>query len=410
MTAHPIHDSTYSWFRLAISVVIASIGTVGIWAIVMVMPAMQAEYGVGRGDASLPFTITMVGFAFGNLVFGRMIDRYGVVICQIAAAIIASAGFFAATFAPSIWTMTAIQFVVGFGSAAGFGPLAADVSHWFMKRRGIAVAFAASGNYVAGAFWPLVLTPVLEDYGWRWVYYSLAAAIILLVPPLTMLIRRRAPEGAMAVAATAAAARTRSVGFSPRTLQILLCVAGLGCCVAMSMPQVHIIAYCVDLGYGPAVGSEMLSMMLLAGVASRVLSGMLSDWLGGVPTVLLGSILQCLALFLYLPFDGLVSLYIVSTIFGLSQGGLVPGYAVIVREYMPPKEAGARVGTVLMMTVFGMALGGWMSGWIYDLTGSYEAAFLNGIAWNLLNFAIIIMLFIRSGGLSDGGKQREATA
>jgi MFS family permease len=151
-------------------------------------------------------------------------------------------------------------------------------------------------------------------------------------------------------------------------------------------------------------------MMLLAGVASRVLSGMLSDWLGGVPTVLLGSILQCLALFLYLPFDGLVSLYIVSTIFGLSQGGLVPGYAVIVREYMPPKEAGARVGTVLMMTVFGMALGGWMSGWIYDLTGSYEAAFLNGIAWNLLNFAIIIMLFIRSGGLGDAGKRAEATA
>lgn len=409
MNAHPIHDSAYSWLRLAISVAIASVGTVGIWAIVMVMPAMQAEYGVGRGDASLPFTITMIGFAFGNLFFGRLIDRYGVVICQSAAAFIAAAGFCAAPFAPSIWTMTAIQFVVGFGSAAGFGPLAADVSHWFMRRRGIAVALAASGNYVAGAFWPLVLTPVLEDYGWRWVYYTLAAAILIIVLPLAQLLRRNPPEEAMATAAHAAATRTQASGFSPRTLQILLCIAGLGCCVAMSMPQVHIIAYCVDLGYGPAIGAEMLSMMLLAGVASRVLSGMLSDWLGGVPTVLLGSILQCLALFLYLPFDGLVSLYIVSTIFGLSQGGLVPGYAVIVREYMPPKEAGARVGTVLMMTVFGMALGGWMSGWIYDLTGSYEAAFLNGIAWNLLNFAIIIMLFVRSGGLGTG-RRAEATA
>ena len=213
----------------------------------------------------------------------------------------------------------------------------------------------------------------------------------------------------MAVAATAAATKARSSGFSPRVLQILLCVAGLACCVAMSMPQVHIIAYCVDLGYGPAVGAEMLAMMLMAGVASRVLSGVISDWLGGVAAVLIGSVLQCLALFLYLPFDGLVSLYIVSTIFGLSQGGLVPGYAVIVREYMPPKEAGARVGTVLMMTVFGMALGGWMSGWIYDLTGSYEAAFLNGIAWNLLNFAIIMMLFVRSGGLGEG-RRVEANA
>lgn len=405
MTSHPIHDSAYSWFRLAISVIIASIGTVGIWAIVMVMPAMQAEYDVGRGDVSLPFTVTMIGFAFGNLVLGRVVDRYGFVICQIIAAAIAAAGFLVVTYAQSIWTLTAMQAVIGFGSAAGFGPLAADVSHWFMKRRGIAVAFAASGNYVSGAFWTVVLTPVLEAFGWRAVYYSLAAAIIFLIPPLTVLIRRRPPEAAMAVAATAAATRVRGSGFSPRMLQILLCVAGLACCVAMSMPQVHIIAYCVDLGYGPAVGAEMLAMMLLAGVASRVLSGMISDWLGGVAAVLIGSVLQCLALFLYLPFDGLVSLYIVSTIFGLSQGGLVPGYAVIVREYMPPKEAGARVGTVLMMTVFGMALGGWMSGWIYDLTGSYEAAFLNGIAWNLLNFAIIFMLFLRSGGLGAGRKE-----
>ena len=165
----------------------------------------------------------------------------------------------------------------------------------------------------------------------------------------------------------------------------------------MSMPQVHIVAYCVDLGYGVARGGEMLSLMLAAGVVSRLASGFLADRIGGVKTLLLGSTLQCLALLLYIPFDGLASLYVVSLVFGLSQGGIVPSYAIIVREYMPAAEAGQRIGIVVMATIAGMALGGWMSGWIYDLTGSYAAAFLNGIAWNLMNMAIAFMLLWKSG-------------
>ena len=186
-----------------------------------------------------------------------------------------------------------------------------------------------------------------------------------------------------------------STGFSPTTLQILLIIAGISCCVAMSMPQVHIVAYCVDLGYGPAAGAEMLSIMLGAGVISRLLSGMIADYIGGVKTVILGSILQCIALTLFLPFDGLVSLYVVSLLFGLSQGGIVPSYAIIVREYLPAREAGQRVGLVVMSTVLGMALGGWMTGWIFDQTGSYAMAFLNGIAWNVLNISIMLMLLWR---------------
>jgi MFS family permease len=141
----------------------------------------------------------------------------------------------------------------------------------------------------------------------------------------------------------------------------------------------------------------MLSLMLLGGVVSRITFGLLSDRLGGVMTILIGSTLQCLALFLYLPFDGLASLYVVSLVFGLAQGGIVPAYAIVVREYMPAEQAGSRVGIVMMMTVLGMALGGWMSGWIYDVTGSYEYAFLNGIVWNVLNMGILAMLLWRSG-------------
>jgi MFS family permease len=164
----------------------------------------------------------------------------------------------------------------------------------------------------------------------------------------------------------------------------------------MSMPQVHIVALCVDRGYGPAVGAEMLSIMLLGGVVSRLISGLVADQLGGVLTLLIGSALQMLALFLYLPAGGLVSLYMVSLVFGLAQGGIVPAYALIVREYMPAREAGARVGFVIMATILGMALGGWLSGWIHDVTGSYQLAFVNGIVWNAINLAIVLLILTRT--------------
>ena len=183
-------------------------------------------------------------------------------------------------------------------------------------------------------------------------------------------------------------------GMSPRALQWALVIAGFGCCMAMSMPQVHIVAISVDLGYGPAVGAEMLSLMLAGGVLSRLVSGLMADRLGGVATLLIGSTLQCIALFLYLPAGGMGSLYVVSLVFGLSQGGIVPSYAVVVREYLPAREAGARVGFVIFATIVGMAVGGWMAGWIYDLTGSYRWAFLNAIAWNLLNIAVIGAVFL----------------
>jgi len=158
---------------------------------------------------------------------------------------------------------------------------------------------------------------------------------------------------------------------------------------------VHIVAYCTDLGFGAARGAEMLSLMLACGIVSRLVSGVICDRIGGVRTLLLGSALQGVGLALFLPFDGLVPLYVISAMFGLFQGGIVPAYAIIIREYFALQEAGARVGAVIMATLIGMALGGWMSGWIFDLTGSYRAAFLNGMGWNLLNLSIVGWLFWR---------------
>lgn len=391
-----ITDSRYSWSRLTLTLVIATVINAGMWAIIVIMPAVEAEYGGSRAMASLPYTLTMIGFGTGNYVLGRAVDRFGITRSLIIAAVLTGSGYILATMSGSLLMLSLAQLLVGFASAIGFGPLIADISHWFVRRRGIAVAITASGNYLSGAIWPILLANVLQDSGWRAVYLVMAVVTPAVVVPLAFALSRRLPDEAHTAAEHASVLNAKSAGLSPRALQYLLGLVGIGCCVAMSMPQVHIVALCVGLGYGPAVGAQMLSLMLLGGVASRIVSGLLADRLGGVRTLLIGSILQCLALFLYLPAGGMVSLYLVSMVFGLSQGGIVPSYALIVREYMPAKEAGARVGFVMMATIMGMALGGWLSGVIYDLSGSYTLAFVNGIVWNGMNIAIVLWLISRS--------------
>jgi MFS family permease len=404
-------ESPYAWLRLAVSLVLMTIGGSGMYAVTVVLPAIQAEFGVARGAASLPYTLTMIGFGLGGVLMGRLADRFGVLVPVVIGAAGLGAGFIAAGLAPNIWLFCAAQGVlIGLvGTSATFAPLVADTSQWFDRRRGMALAICMSGNYTAGALWPPVLQHFIDSVGWRHAYIGLGIFCMVSILPLAWMLRRRPPAASAAPVRAgrqrASAVPARPMGLAPGTVQVLLCVAGVSCCVAMSMPQVHIVAYCGDLGFGAARGAEMLSLMLGLGVVSRLASGWISDRIGGLRTLLLGSLLQGFALLLFLPFNGLVSLYVVAGLFGLFQGGIVPAYALIVREHFSPQEAGARVGTVLMATMFGMALGGWMSGAVFDLTGSYRAAFLNGIAWNLLNVAIVSTLLYRVTML---GRQRAA--
>ena len=392
MASSTQHDSLYSWLRLAISLMIAIVGNAGMWAIILVLPSVQSEFGIDRASASLPFTLTMLGFALGNFYMGKLADRYNISTVLLFSSIILALCFIFAAQSSSILSLALIQFVIGFGTGASFGPVIADTSIWFLKKRGIAVALAASGNYLSGVVWPIFTRDLLLNYGWRTVYLVLAIAAVLIMAPLSLALKRKISAESTQADDLISQNRVQSTQLSPKSLQLFLGLAGLACCVAMSMPQVHIVAFCVDLGFGSTVGGNMLSLMLAGGIVSRIVSGFLADKIGGLRTLLIGSGLQCIALFLYLPFNGIVSLYLVSLIFGLSQGGIVPSYAIVVREHMPAKEAGARVGFVLMMTIVGMALGGWMSGWIYDLSGSYTLAFWNGILWNLLNLVIIFSL------------------
>ena len=385
-------ESPYAWTRLWISLLIATIGGVGMWSVVVVLPSVQAEFGVARGGASIPYTATMMGFAAGSVFMGKLADRFGVVVPILLGGVMLCVGYVGAALSTSLWQFIVFQGIgIGFlGCSVVFGPLVADVSHWFDRRRGMAVGICASGNYLSGTVWPPIIQNLVEAIGWRHTYMAIGVVCLVTMLPLALLLRRPSPRGHGA--STGAGGTLGKLPISAGTLQTMLIIAGITCCLAMAMPQVHIVAYCGDLGYGVARGAEMLALMLGCGVVSRLASGWICDRIGGGRTLLLGSTLQCLTLFFYLPFDGLMSLYVVSALFGLAQGGIVPSYAIIVREHLPAEEAGTRVGLVLMSTIVGMAAGGWLSGAIFDLTGSYQAAFINGIAWNLVNVGIALWL------------------
>ncbi|MBV9289793.1 MAG: MFS transporter, partial [Hyphomicrobiales bacterium] len=338
-------DGPYAVVRLVLSLAAATLVGAGMWAIIVVFPLAQADFGVDRSAASLPYTLMMFGLALGTVALGRLSDRAGIAVPLVIASLSLGLGFVVAGQAPNLWVFSAAHaLLIGVGAGVGFGPMMADISHWFVKRRGFAVVVVAAGNYLAGTIWPLAISSAAPLFGWRATYAGVGLIIAAAVPPLALLMRRRPSAATIAEAEAATRAARADVGLSSRLLLALLVLAGFSCCVAMSMPQVHIVAYCGDLGYGVARGAQMLSLMLALGIVSRIGSGFVADAIGPSPTLMIGSFMQGVALLLYLEFNGLTSLFVVSGIFGLFQGGIVPMYALICRELMPPREAGVRIG------------------------------------------------------------------
>jgi len=399
-TSHPAPaaftpDSPQAWVRLGLAVLIGAIGSVGMWSVVVALPTVQSDFATTRAAASLAFTAVMLGFGIGGVITGRLCDRYGLVVALGSGCIGTTFGYVWAGLSPTLWSFVAAHFLIGTGASATFGPLMAEASHWFERRRGIAVTVAASGNYLGGALWPPVVHAAIAGIGWPSAHIAIGVSSGIAMLVVLMVLRARMNGTARQVRNDTAPLRVQ-LPMSANTLTVLLCIAGVACCVAMAMPQVHIVAYCGDLGYGAARGAEMLSLMLGFGIVSRIGSGYLADKIGGLRTLLVSSLAQGVALALFLMFDGLTSLYVISALFGLFQGGIVPSYAIIVRESMPAREAATRVGIVVSATVVGMSLGGWLSGVIFDATGSYTAAFVNGLGWNLLNLVIALGLLWRA--------------
>lgn len=398
-TAMPSIETTYSWVRLAVTIALSTLGCVGLWSLAVALPAVQADFGVQRAGASLPYALTMVGYMVGGITVGRLADRFGILPPFAGGTMLMCLGYILTAFAPTLPVFAVVSgLTIGLGSAASFAPLVADASLWFDRHRGLAISLATIGSSLSGVVWPPVIQHFIAEYGWRPTHIGIGVSCMVAMLPLALVLRRRPALSNSTLEAAGNGSANRAIGVPPNVAHGLLTLAGLGCCVAMAMPQVHLIAYCVDLGYGPARGAGMLAVMLSFGVASRFVFGWVFARIGGLRTLLLGSIMQTIALALFLPFDGLVSLYAISAVFGLAQGGLVPAYAVIIRELFPPQDAGLRVSLAISTTLAGMALGGWMAGALFDWTGSYAAAIVNGIGWNIMNMGIVIWLLQRTAG------------
>lgn len=390
-----VPDSPAAWRRLLIALAIGTVGSVGVWSVVVVLPKVQAEFGGTRGAASLAYTLAMIGFGLGGVATGRLTDRLGIIPAMGMGILSLLFGYVGAGLSTALWQFNAAHLFIGLGASATFAPLMAEASRWFVRRRGIAVGIAGSGFYLSGALWPALIERGMAQHGWQTTHIALGVFCSAAMTVLVLVLR--ASIGRVQRRSLDAEARPSvDVNLSPNVLTAVLSIASFCCCMAMAIPQVHIVAYCGDLGYGVARGAEMLSLMLGFGVVSRIGSGFIADRLGGLATLLIGSVAQASALTMYLFFDGLTPLYVVSALFGLFHGGIVSSYAIIVRETMAAREAATRVGTVIMVSLLGMSCGGWISGAIFDMTGSYKAAFLNGLAWNAVNASVVLLLLLRS--------------
>jgi len=385
-----------AWMRLGIALAVSTIGGSGFWSVVVLLPAIGTDFAVNRADASLVYTATMVGYAAGTMLMARLSDRIGITRPLAIGTVALGLGYVAVGYAPNLACFILAQcFLVGIGSAAAYTPLVADVSHWFTRRRGLAISICASGNTLAGAIWPTVLQHFFAAIGWRHTFIGLGIFCVLAMSPLILALRRPAPMSEGGAAATTHGRGAAAPRLAPGWLHWLLIVAGIMCCLAMSVPQVHLVAYARDLGYGTARGAEMLSLMMAASLVSRVPFGWASDRVGGLGNLLIGSTLQAAALLLYAFFSSLDALYAISALFGFVQSGIIPSYAMIVRERFPPRQAASRLAPIAVANFVGMAAGAWLAGEIFDLTGSYRAAFIDGVFWNTVNMAIVGFVFLR---------------
>ena len=346
----------------------------------------------------------MVGFGLGSFWMGRFADRLGAMRVAFAGGLTLGLGFWIAGHAAELWqAVLAHGLLIGLmGASTTMAPMVADVSLWFERRRGLAVAMVISGAYVSGMVWPPVLEALVDAYGWRDMYLAFGVIAFLSLPLLALVLHRPAPRTVL-TGPLEAAQSARPLGMRAPALQAVLCCAGLGCCIAMAAPQVHAVAMADDIGLRPADGALMLSLMYGFGIVSRLGSGWISDRIGGLRTLALGSAGQAAALLLFLPADGRLALLAAAGLFGLTQGGIVPSYAIIVREYFPARQAGGRIGLALLFTMLGMALGAWLAGAVHDLTGSYRAAFVGAVAVNLAHLGIAAFLLRRAAAVRRAG-------
>lgn len=387
-------ETRYSWI-----VAIASLATLALamganYLAVVSVPFFEADMGWSRSASTSVYTATTLGAGVGGMVMGYYAGRAGVQAALTVAAAAIAVGCILVSLAESLPALLApvFLFVGMIGMGCGFSPLIANVTLWFDRNRGLAIAVVACGQTVAGGVWNLTFEPLVVEYGWRAVYvgYGLFAALAIL--PLSLVFRRTPPELQRLNSAGAPPPERAFPDVNPAFLTLLLGLAIVGCCVAMAMPVAQMVAYCATLGYGTATGAEIASLLLVCSAVSRLGFGLISDRIGGLNTILIGATLQAAALSLFVFFDGRDQLYMISALFGLVFGGIVPAYGLAIRELFPAREAQTRTGVIYFFGYIGMGGGGLVGGIVYDVTLNYPTTFAVGVAFNLVNIALILFI------------------
>ncbi|MEK9966498.1 MAG: MFS transporter [Rhodospirillaceae bacterium] len=387
---------------LVASLLFMLVGTGSIYFIVVALKQISAEFAWPRAVPSIAYALQYGGAGIGGIFMGWLLDRRGMAIPAFVGASMVGLGAIATSFVQTQWELFFIYGVMlgFFGRSSLFTPLMANITRWFEHNRSLAVGVVGSGQGLAGLMWPQVFHYLIAAVGWRQtaLIYGLFALGTML--PLAMILRQRPPA-----TKTDAAHRTANdrddlsvrAPLSPRSVQLLLSVASIGCCVAMSLPLAHIVSHVSDLGYNPARGAEVLSVMLgCSALASFFGVGFLGGRYGGLRAILVFSSTQATLLFVLAFVNDLPTVYLAAALFGLGYGGILPCYPVIVRELLPAREAGRRTGLILLCAGGGMALGSWLGGHVFDVTGSYRIAFLIGVGFNLANLAILGGLTLRT--------------
>jgi MFS family permease len=402
-TATPSIERPYGWIVVVTSLALMTIGAGSQFAIVVALKPIAGEFGWPRQVPSLAYGLSLIGMGVGGMVMGRWSDRVGMALPAAVGILAVAAGAYLVSLSDGrALFLAAHGLLIGLlGNAALFSPLVANATRWFDRRRGIAVAIVASGQFAAGFVWPLVFRPLIETVGWRQMYESYALFVVAAALPLCLLLRPRPPvvedgDGGASEPTTA----LRPLGLSRSAMQSVLCCAGIGCCLAMAVPMVHLVAHTTDLGFPLTRGAQALSVLLGCGIMGRLAWGAVSDRIGGMATLVTSSALQLAALLLFVAVDGLGGLFVAAALFGLAFAGIVPSYSIVVREVFPLPEVGGRIGTVYLFTTIGMAAGGYAGGLAFDLTGGYLAGFAAAVAANLAHLALVLPLLVRQRRLA----------
>jgi MFS family permease len=387
-------ETRASWVVATVALVILGMSFGAGWITTVALKDIAGEVGGLRSVPALAGALAWLGSATGGILMSRLAERIGTRSTVIFGSLMIGLGLTISTYGPPWPLWIGHGLFIGLIGLGGINaPLYIYVSRWFDRRRGSALALISSGTYVAGAIWPPIFQQAIADYGWRQTMLWYALAEIVIVVPLAAIYFKAAPE--VIVPATAAgdgADKARVLGWPPNLVFAMMCAAGVMCCIPMAMPQGHLVAFCSDLGISRSMGALMLSVLLGTAFVSRQIWGVISDRIGGLATVMIGSAWQAVSMAAFLSTQNEAGLFTVAAAFGLGFSGIIPAYVLAVRELFPASEASWRIPTFLLFSGSGMAAGAWLAGLLYDHFGYYAPAFAVGIGANILNLLIVIVL------------------